>query len=239
VTPSDPNAKMDIRVLVLMRHRMVREGIALLLKSDPDISEVITAGEGAGLVDQCRAEAPDVVIVDLDDPQMDARGLQELRETCPQARVVGVADSDDVELARRAVVLGIDGVYVKSANSQMLNEIILEVAAGGTTASLSAVDRKRRPEAEQVGQSAGLTPRELEVLREFALGKSTTKVADELGISQLTVQSHVKSILLKLGVHSKIEAVTMGFRLGLVSTPVPRRDEGRSGSTGSGRSSLA
>src|SRR5439155_25829499 len=69
--------------------------------------------------------------------------------------------------------------------------------------------------------TAALTPRELEVLEEFAKGQSTAKVADGLGISPLTVQSHVKSILVKLGVHSKIEAVTMAFRLGLVRTPLP------------------
>jgi DNA-binding CsgD family transcriptional regulator len=62
-----------------------------------------------------------------------------------------------------------------------------------------------------------LTPREIEVLQELSGGKSTGEVADALGISPLTVQSHVKSILAKLGVHSKIEAVTLAFRRGLVS----------------------
>jgi DNA-binding NarL/FixJ family response regulator len=228
VTPSEPNEKLDLRVVVLMRHRMVREGIALLLEHDPSISDVLVADDATELLEQCRRATPDVVVVDLGDSGMNASALQQLRESCPNARFVGVAGSDDLELAGRAVTLGIDGVYVKSAKSDQLTQVILDVATGRAS-SVSDLPGPRR--AERAGaepssaQLAGtLTPRELEVLDEFAQGTSTAHVADRLGISPLTVQSHVKSILVKLGVHSKIEAVTMAFRLGLVTSPV--RDGG-------------
>ena len=225
MTPSEPNRKPDIRVLVLMQHRMVREGIALLLESDPSISEVLTVDETRDLLDQVRAAAPDVVVVDLDDVSMSGKALQELGDSTPDARFVGVAGSDNVELAGRAVMLGIDAVYVKSSRSDLLASTIVDVASG-LSPSLSERAELRPAGAEGLERgeervTATLTPRELEVLEEFAKGQSTAKVADGLGISPLTVQSHVKSILVKLGVHSKIEAVTMAFRLGLVQTPLP------------------
>jgi len=227
VTPSEPNEKLDLRVVVLMRHRMVREGIALLLENDPSISEVLAADEATDLVEQCRAVTPDVVVVDLDDDATSGTALEDLRGSCPNARFVGVAGSDNVELAGRAVMLGIDGVYVKSTKSDQLTQVIVDVATGRSS-SLSETPKLRPAERARVERVAGtLTPRELEVLEEFALGRSTAKVADGLGISPLTVQSHVKSILVKLEVHSKIEAVTMAFRLGLVRTPLPGGGQAR------------
>src|SRR3989454_5890046 len=130
VTPSEPNERLDLRVVVFMRHRMVREGIALLLENDPSISEVLAADEATDLVEQCRAVTPDVVVVDLDDDATSGKALEDLRGSCPNARFVGVAGSDNVELAGRAVMLGIDGVYVKSTKSDQLTQVIVDVATG-------------------------------------------------------------------------------------------------------------
>src|SRR5205814_5648196 len=103
------------------------------------------ADDATDFLEQCRRETPDVVVVDLGDSGMSASALQQLRESCPNARFVGVAGSDDVELAGRAVMLGIDGVYVKSAKSDQLTQVILDVATGQAS-SLSELPGPRRAE---------------------------------------------------------------------------------------------
>src|SRR5919201_55179 len=195
-----------IRVLLVIGHRMVREGMGLLLGSERSIKIIGSLKRSSEMVDLCRTDTPDVVIVELNGVGTQRRHITELKELCPRARFIGVAEVDDGKVASQVITLGLSGVYVQTAPSEVLVDLVTRAAAGETVRSIgNGAAPSMDGEEFLLGR---LTPREIEVLQELAGGKPTGDVADALGISPLTVQSHVKSILAKLGVHSKIEAVT-------------------------------
>ena len=217
----------QIRVLVLVEHRMVREGLSIVLDEDPGLQLIRAVADPTEIAAACRSGPPDVVVVDLEYSGFEGKQIaRELRENCPQARVVGVSESDQPNLAVRAIELGLSAIYVKTEPSEELVSLVKRAGAGETV--VPSPRASGGPVGEKAEQLAGrlvldrLTPREREVLQNLAEGRGTAQVARQLAISPLTVQSHVKSILEKLGVHSKIEAVTMAFRHGLVRIPGAR-----------------
>jgi len=212
-----------IRVLVLVEHRMVREGLSILLDEDPGVQLVGAIADPTEIVAACRSGPPDVVVVDLEHSGFEGREIaRELHQNCPQARVVGVSESDRPNLAVRAIELGLSAIYVKTEPSEELVSLVKRAGAGETVVPAPRASKERLPEEAGRLVLERLTPREREVLQNLAEGRGTAQVARQLAISPLTVQSHVKSILEKLGVHSKIEAVTMAFRHGLVRIPGAR-----------------
>ena len=211
----DERADDRVRVVIVVEHRMVREGLSMLLGADGALELVDAVASPAELAASCRTATPDVVVVDLEDPGLDAKDLgARLHKACPLARLVGVTESDETDLARRAIELDLSAVYLKTDPSDELIELVKRAGTGERIIPASQAG-SGRVSGKQVG-GVGLTRREHEVLRNLAEGRGTAQVAHVLHISPLTVQSHVKSILEKLGVHSKIAAVTWAFREGLV-----------------------
>lgn len=209
---------------------MFEGGVVGLLADRPEIRVVGTAesiDEAAGL---CRACPADVVLLDMDRPGVDGiEATQRILGACPEAKVLVVADLQSPEAIAAALASGACGFLPRTPDPRDLVGVVLRASAGEIV--MPVVDLKH-----VVGQLDGLHPgpggsgerdgisrltgRETEILASLAQGASTDEVADRLGISRLTVQSHVKSILAKLGVHSKVEAVTLAWRHGLA--PVSR-----------------
>jgi NarL family two-component system response regulator LiaR len=209
-------------------HEVFSDAVAMLLARQPDVELIGSArdvDEAIRLVDVYPDDRPDVVLMDLDLPGGSGiLATRRIRELSPQSKVVVLTALQDPEVIADALAAGACGYVPKTRAVEELMDVVRRAAAG----ELVMPERDLAPVLEQLRSSQArpendrllhrLTPRETEILRDLAAGETTTQVAKHLGISALTVQSHVKSILAKLGVHSKIEAVTLAWRLGLAPT---------------------
>ena len=218
-----PMVSEPIRVLVVDDHEMFSDALSLLLGRLPELElagAVRDAEEALAIAHELQ---PDVVLMDLDLPGMDGiEATKQMREAAPGAKVVVVTALSSPALIAGALAAGACGYVPKTRAVDELLDVVRRAAAGEIVMpddDLPLVLEQlhggngTRPVAEiALGR---LTARETEILRELAAGESTASIAAMLGISPLTVQSHVKSILAKLGVHSKIEAVTLAWRHGI------------------------
>jgi len=194
-------------VLIVDDHRMFAQAISLLLRAEANFEVFGIAHTGEAAVRACRGGCPTVVLMDIHLPGMDGiQTTRKLLEICPDTRVVVVSGISDAQVISEALEAGASAYIPKTELADKVIGIIRK-AAGGQMVHLPPT---RRPAPED------LTQRELEVLQAVAEGMSTTQVARWLFVSPSTVRSHVKSILMKLGVHSKLAAVVEGARRGLI-----------------------
>jgi DNA-binding NarL/FixJ family response regulator len=215
-----------IRVMVVDDHATSAGISASALGAPPGIEVVAQLRRGDDLVRLCGARAPDVVLMDLDLPWID--GIEETRrihETCPETKVVVLTGSMSPATIAEALAAGACGYAPKPLGEDEMADVVSRATSGEIVmpaSDLVVVLEHLRGEGSGLAGDAQLrrlTPRESDVLRGLAAGQTAEAIASDLGISPLTVQSHVKSILAKLGVHSKIEAVTLAWRHGLASAP--------------------
>jgi len=214
-----------LRVLVVDDHEMFSEALALLFERQPGIELLAAVSSGEEAIELCRTEAPSVVLMDVDLPGMDGiEATRRIRELCPGTRVVMLTALESHTLIASALAAGACGYVPKTRASEDLLDVVRRAAAGEIVMPdrdlpLVLGELRNGSEPAVVAELAlrRLTARETQILQALAAGEATVDIADVLGISPLTVQSHVKSILAKLGVHSKIEAVTMAWRHGLAS----------------------
>ena len=213
-----------ISVLVVGDHEMFSEALVLLLGREPGVRLVGDVRAADEALDACREERPDVVLMDLDVPGPDhAETTGRIRAESPQSKVIVLSAASDTVAVAGAVAAGACGYVPKTRALADIVDVVRRAAAGELImpeADLAPVlERLRSGQAGPQAEVAlrRLTPRETEILRALAEGDTTGQIATALGISAMTVQSHVKSILAKLGVHSKIEAVTLAWRHGFGS----------------------
>jgi DNA-binding NarL/FixJ family response regulator len=214
------------RVLVVDDHEMFSEALELLLGRQPDVELVGSARDAAEAMQMLDVEPhvlPHVVLMDLDMPGTDGiEATRQIRERLPGTKVVLLTAIQSPEVIAEALSAGACGYVPKTRAVDDLMDVVRRAAAGEIVLperDLAAVlDQLRGPQVSAAEAALGrLTPRETEILRSLADGRTSNQVAQSLGISALTVQSHVKNILAKLGVHSKIEAVTIAWRFGLAT----------------------
>jgi DNA-binding NarL/FixJ family response regulator len=214
-----------LRVLVVDDHEMFSEALSLLFGRQPGIELVAALPAGEEAVARCRDEAPDVVLMDVDLPGMDGiEATRRIRAASPGTRVVVLSAMESPTLIVSAMAAGASGYVSKTRAADDLVAVVRRAAAGEIVMADDdlpvVLDELRTGRAPNVAAELALrrlTARETEILRAMAAGDATGEIAETLGISSLTVQSHVKNILAKLGVHSKIEAVTMAWRHGLAT----------------------
>jgi NarL family two-component system response regulator LiaR len=207
-------------VLVVDDHDLFRAGLASLLHAEADLEVVGQASGGRGGVRLAAALEPDVVLMDLRMPDLDgAEATREIVERNPATRVVVLTVvADDVGVSA-ALDAGASGFVAKDTPVEVVAMAVRAAAQGATWLSPAAakllMGLVRRDGANgHVGPSLSdpLSARELEVLRRIASGMENAEIADELGISPLTVKKHVSSILTKLGVPSRIQAAVYAVR---------------------------
>ena len=211
---------MTMRVGIQERQRLFREGLAILLEGEPDITVVGTAHDPTQLVALCADHDPDVVIVAFDDDPTEILDAAALVRHRGDIRVLGVCDHADEATAATAFSAGVEAVIAREAGVVPVLNALRNPSSRRLVAPAQPAGSARRP------KQAELTPRELEVLRHVSGGLTTQGVADALGISRKTVENHKQRVFQKLGVQNQAHAVATALRLGLLQPGDSTRAEG-------------
>jgi DNA-binding NarL/FixJ family response regulator len=211
-----------IRVAVVDDHPVVREGLVLILQTQPDFEIVGVGASGPDAIGIVERSAPDVLLLDLELPGLDGVAvLQRLRERGAATRAIAftVFDTDDRIIG--AVEAGAAGYLLKGAPSAELFEAIRVVHRGGSLLQPLVASTVMRHVASQgqphASRTVTLTDREQQVLERLARGMSNKEIAAALGVTERTAKFHVASLFTKLGAGNRTEAVTRAVQAGLVS----------------------
>ncbi|HYL73912.1 MAG TPA: response regulator transcription factor [Bryobacteraceae bacterium] len=199
----------SIRVLIVDDHPIVRKGLSATIEPEPGMEVVGSAGTGPEALRLFHETKPDITIMDLTlTPEMTGlQAMQTIRRECPDARIIALSAHHGAEAVYRAMQAGARTFLLKATLGDDLIAAIREVHAGGrpipSPIASQLADRMNQP---------ALTPRELDVLELMAKGLRNKEIGAQLGITDATTQGHVKSILAKLSVHDRTEAVTAAIR---------------------------
>lgn len=202
-----------IRILIAEDHSVVREGLASVLEFEKDMTVVAHAKNGREAVERFREFRPDVTLMDLAMPEVDGvQAIASVRDEFPDARLLVLTTYDGDENVFRALEAGAKGYLLKDCSTADLLTAIRNVHAGGTHVS----ERAAAQLAQRAMKGAALSPREIEVLKLIADGKSNKEIASLLFISEGTVKTHVISIHEKLGVTGRTESVVTAIKRGIL-----------------------
>ena len=202
-----------IRILTVDDHPLIRIGIATLVAPESDMKVVGEASNGREGIAKFRECLPDVTLMDLQMPDMNGiDAVTAIRAEFPEARIIVLTTyTGDVQVLR-ALKAGAQAYVIKNLVHKELLQTIRAVHAGRKTLSPEVAAQV----AAYVGDEA-LTSREIDVLRLIAAGSANKEIAAQLSISEETVKSRVKNILLKLGANDRTHAVTIGLKRGIIA----------------------
>ncbi|MHB8513479.1 MAG: response regulator [Actinomycetota bacterium] len=207
-----------IRVLVVDDHRLVAQAITDALSHAPDIEVAGVAHDGASGIEHARKLQPDVILMDLLLPDLDgASATKAILESVPDTKIVMVTGSIDEAALIAALSAGCVGYISKERDLNELVDAVRAVAVGETLVSpdMLPVILKRLQVSAKAPQ-VSLTSREQELLELLSTGISTQDAAERLGVSVFTIRKHIQNLMFKLGAHSRLEAIAIGVRLGLI-----------------------
>jgi DNA-binding NarL/FixJ family response regulator len=207
-----------IRLLIADDHPVVRDGLRAMLATQPDMELVGEAATGTEAVTHTRALRPDVVLMDLQMPDLDGpAAITALREQAPEVRVLVLTTYGTDADITRAVDAGATGYLLKDAPREQLFGAIRAAARGESVLSPSVATRvlgRMRAPAEEA-----LSPRELEILGAVARGLSNKAIGRQLYVSEATVKTHLLRVFSKLGVDDRTAAVTVALERGIIRLP--------------------
>lgn len=213
---------MPIRVLIVDDHSVVRQGLRLFLRTDPELEVVGEAPDGAQALIRAAELRPDIILMDLLMPVMDGiEAIGRLRQDLPETEIIALTSVLEDRSVVRAVRAGAIGYLLKDTEADDLCRAIKAAAAGKVQLSAEAAERLMREVAAPANPDP-LSEREVAVLKLLARGATNKEIALGLSIQETTVKSHVSSILGKLGVPSRTHAALYAARIGLAelaSTP--------------------
>jgi NarL family two-component system response regulator LiaR len=212
MTQSNP-----IRVVLVDDHAVVRSGLGAFLLAFDDLELVGEAGGGEEAVRLCEQVHPDVILMDLVMPGMDgAAATRAIRERCPQVQVIALTSFKEDELVQGALQAGAISYLLKNVSADELADAIRAAHAGRPTLAPEAAQALVQAASHPPPPGHDLTPREREVLALMVEGLSNPQIAERLVVSRSTVKFHVSSILSKLGVDGRTEAVALAVQNHLV-----------------------
>jgi DNA-binding NarL/FixJ family response regulator len=214
---SEGGCRQVVRVLIVDDHRLVADGLRLVLDEHPDLEVVGIAGDGAAALDLAGTVRPDVVLTDYRLPGMTGAELAaSLRERQPRIRVLFLSMVINTTLIREAVKAGARGYLLKTQPAEELVDAVRRAAAGEMLVPASTLAELVVSADEGAQLLDRLTPRDHDVLRLLAEGLDNRAIAARLGIGYVTVRSHLRNLSSKLGAHSKLEVVARAAELGLI-----------------------
>lgn len=201
-----------IRVMLVDDHFAILMGLRACLKPESDIAVIAEAGDGSEAIEQYRAHQPDITLMDLSLPRLD--GVEAIRTICkefPSARIIALTTRQGDEDIHRALSAGARSYVTKNLPRREMLQAIRAVHEGQ-----DYLPPEIQAALSQHEKRAPLTPRELEVLRHLACGRSNKEIGTALGISETTAKIHVSHLLAKMGVLDRSQAVMEALRHGII-----------------------
>jgi DNA-binding NarL/FixJ family response regulator len=206
------NESAHIRILCVDDHPLVHEGIATVLRNQPDMTLIAEAFNGRDAIQKFREHKPDVVLLDLRLPDMSGIDTMiTIRNEFPEARAIILTTFEGDAEIQRALEAGARAYVLKSMPPKELVEVIRKVHAGKKPIPPQIAAQL----AEHYGDES-LTEREIDVLRQIAGGNRNRDIAEKLFISEETVKVHIKHVMEKLGASDRTQAVAIGVRRGII-----------------------
>ncbi len=209
-----------MRLLIADDHRIVREGLRMLLAREEDIEIVGEAADGQEVLALVTEQEPDVVLLDVRMPGMGGlEVLETLRAAGDDVRIIVLSMHDDPAYVKRAIELGADGYLLKSVGREELLRALHTVADGGPyiQGEIAAPLVARIVDPAAAGPVGDLSVRDVEILQMLADGADNRAIAARLGISEAAVKAELRTIYSRLEVKRRSEAVAVALRLGLIS----------------------
>ena len=199
---------MAIRIMITDDHSMIREGLKNLLELEGDIEVVAEAENGIECLDKLDDVNPDVLLLDINMPKMNGlEVLQNLKERKSKVKVLVLTVHNETEYLMKAVDIGINGYVLKDSESSELKKAIFAIAEGENYIQPSLIPALKID---------SLTKREVQVLKELAVGKFNRDIAKEMEISERTVKNHISSIFKKLDVTDRTQAAVFAIKNNLI-----------------------
>jgi DNA-binding NarL/FixJ family response regulator len=204
-----------IRIVIADGHRLMIQGIRRAFGAGDEIEVVGEARSGAEVLPVVRETRPDLVLVDMHIPDLDGFGcLERLRRHHPDVKVILFANACEAGAIERARVCGASGYILKSVDPAALAAAIHEAVDGSGWHASEEIDPHEA--AAHHAREAGLTEREIEILRDVARGDSSKVIAHGYGVSEQAIKFHLTNIYRKLGVANRTQAARCAYQLGLV-----------------------
>src|SRR6266850_1625131 len=218
-----------MRILIADDHEMFRQGLRLLLDSQPDVEVVAETGDGRAAVALASEHLPDIVVMDVSMP--DLNGIDATRQIIANAphgkapKVIALSAHADEHFAEQMLAAGASGYVVKHAAFPEMMEALSAVMAGKIYLSPTLPSTVKQQGTTDPAASGAhkLSPREREILQLLAEGKAMKEIASVLGVSIKTVETHRRTMMSKLGLYSVAELTKYAIREGVTSLEIPAR----------------
>jgi DNA-binding NarL/FixJ family response regulator len=210
-----------LKVVIADDHRLMLTAIRLGLEAASDIEVVGEAQSGSQVLPLVHRTNPDLVLLDVRMPGMDGlKCLQLLRERFPKVKAAVLSGIDDTQVIRAALEAGASAYILKTIDPQDLPSALRQTADGTVFQTLGGA---AVPAAEDAAAQAGLSEREVTILKALAEGHSNKRIAKELWLAEQTIKFHLTNIYRKLDVSSRTEAVRIAYERGIVANPMLAR----------------